>query len=309
MTMGTRWLPLVTSLLSVVVLPPMLAHKEDAAAASSFHGRRQRHDRRKLFSSVDGHDAASASNKGVRPVYAVYRMLGNDRWPLQGVGQTRSNTAFALAHEPRPPPGLVRQHWIINRIVNTTERALLKALLESRGVEILYPNPPLASVGCVKWHAGAADESVVNGSVSDAHQRQRREHFATGQNAVRTAILHHAHGRGYKWVIPLDGNQFLPLGFHRKVLGAIEEMKSPRGKLAMLIPMLRLRYRQDSHRRGGTHRRTPASCVCVCPCMFSVSPTSPRVYFYLYIHTRFGPPPPTRHPPPTVCCIQNHQPI
>lgn len=296
--MGTRWLPLVTALLSVVVLPLTLAHPDDGAPASCLHGRRQRHDRRELSSSVDSHDAASASNEGVGPVYAVYRMLGNDRWPLQGVGQTRSNTAFALAHEPRPPPGLVRQHWILNRIVNTTERALLKALLESRGEEILYPDPPLASVGCVEWHAGAGNESVVDGNMSDLQQRQRREHFATGQNAVRSAIIQHAHDRGYEWAIPLDANQFLPLGFHQRVLGAIEEMKSARGKVAMLIPMLRLRYRQDSDRQGGTHRGTPASCVCahdqcfsrVLTCLFLLTHTD------VFRPTTSHSPRATRHP-------------
>lgn len=134
MPMPSRWLPLVTSLSPVVVLPPTLAQREDAASSSSsFDGQRLRHGRRELFSSEVGDDAASASNEGVRPIYTVYRMLGNDILPLQGIGQTRRNTAFALAHEPPPPPGLVRQHCVTNRIVNATERAHLKSASRESG--------------------------------------------------------------------------------------------------------------------------------------------------------------------------------
>ena len=177
--------------------------------------------------------------------YAIYRMLGNDRWPLQGIGQTRRNTAFALEHEPQPPLGTrVRQYWILNRIVNTTERALLKRLVQSHDGELLYPDPPLASVGC------ALKEKAGGAKVDASANSRGREHFATGQNAVRSAILKHARHSGHAWVIPLDGNQFLPRGFHSRVTEAIGEMKrrSNQHQAAMLIPMLRLRYRQDSSR-------------------------------------------------------------
>ena len=206
-------------------------------------------------SSVSSPSATPPSRRGTHRAArqidsAIYRILGHDRWPLQGIGQTRRNTAFALEHEPQPPPGTrVRQYWILNRIVNTTERALLKRLIQSHHGELLYPDPPLASVGCAK--GGGAK---VNASADS----RGREHFATGQNAVRSAILKHAHHSGHPWVIPLDGNQFLPRGFHWRVKEAIREMKGQTNQhqAAMLIPMLRLRHEQDSSRRGEHERES-----------------------------------------------------
>ena len=41
----------------------------------------------------------------------LYRLLGNDLPPLEGVGQIRRNTAYALANEPKVLPGGHRR-WI-----------------------------------------------------------------------------------------------------------------------------------------------------------------------------------------------------
>ena len=49
----------------------------------------------------DGKDAGGNTKRN--PSFAVYRMLGNDMWPLHGVGQTRRNSVFAALNEKQPP--------------------------------------------------------------------------------------------------------------------------------------------------------------------------------------------------------------
>lgn len=118
--------------------------------------------------------------------FAVYRMLGNDMWPLQGAGQMRQNSVFSARHEEKPPPG-VPVFWVINRIVNATERALLVSELKDAGVKhFLYTHPPLNAMHCLS-------------------SPQTRVLFAQAQNSVRNAMLRHARENGYSWAIPLDG--------------------------------------------------------------------------------------------------------
>jgi hypothetical protein len=49
-------------------------------------------------------NANTTATKDPSPSFAVYRMLGNDMWPLQGVGQMRRNSVFAARHERHPRP-------------------------------------------------------------------------------------------------------------------------------------------------------------------------------------------------------------
>ena len=44
-------------------------------------------------------NAKASETKEPSPSFAVYRMLGNDMWPLQGVGQMRRNSVLAARHE------------------------------------------------------------------------------------------------------------------------------------------------------------------------------------------------------------------
>jgi len=183
-----------------------------------------------LSESAEGVASTSvklASSPPRGPSFAVYRMLGNDMWPLQGVGQMRKNTAYALAHEAPPPPN-ISVFWVVNRIVNATERALLVSTLKAagRGADVLHVSPPLAAMHCLE---------------SD----HARSLFAQAQNAVRNAMLEHASANGYEWAIPLDGNQFLPADFYGTMRRVFVEADSER-RAAVLIPMLRVHAEQDA---------------------------------------------------------------
>ena len=169
-----------------------------------------------LFLSV----AATAAEATPGPSFAVYRILGNDMWPLQGYGQMRRNSAYALAHEHPAPPD-VPTFWVVNRIVNATERASLVSELRAGGAELLFVDPPLAAMHCLEYDVD-------------------RMLFAQAQNAVRNAAVAHARTLGADWVLPLDGNQFLPRGFYDTVRRSLAEADA-KERVATFIPMFRAR--------------------------------------------------------------------
>lgn len=178
-----------------------------------------------LFLSV----SATAAEATPGPSFAVYRMLGNDMWPLQGCGQMRRNSAYALAHEPPAPPD-VSTFWVVNRIVNATERALLVSELRAGGANLLFVDPPLAAMHCLQYDVD-------------------RKLFAQAQNAVRNAVVAHADALGVDWVLPLDGNQFLPRGFYDTVRRSLVEADAKK-RVATFIPMFRVRTPPDPEALG-----------------------------------------------------------
>lgn len=152
--------------------------------------------------------------------FAVYRMLGNDMWPLQGSGQMRRNSVFSAIHEEQAPPN-VPVYWVVNRIVNATERALLVSELKAAGVKrILYVSPPLNAMHCLS-------------------SMQARVLFAQAQNSVRNAMLRHAREQGHDWAIPLDGRGV-------KGMRAKEEEEGWGGRKARLIALHTLRSHHDA---------------------------------------------------------------
>lgn len=156
--------------------------------------------------------------------YAVYRMLGNDMWPLQGPGQMRRNSVYSAIHEEQAPAN-IHMYWVINRIVNATERGLLVKELKRAGAKrILYASPPLNAMHCLS-------------------SPMARVLFAQAQNSVRNAMLAHAKSRGHSWAITLDGNQFLPKGFY-DTMSSVFRQNEYFQRLAVLIPMLRVRELQ-----------------------------------------------------------------
>ena len=205
-------------------------------------------------------NANTNATKDPSPSFAVYRMLGNDMWPLQGVGQMRRNSVFAARHEAAPPPD-VPVFWIVNRVVDAAEREkLTQALAAEKNVSadsVLFANPPLRDAKClltegsafsqtnVTTFGGNHDETLVDDSEKKRAAMDRAVTFAQAQNAVRNAAVKHARDFGYEWAVPLDGNQFLPSDFYALLREALREA-ALEGHVAVLIPMLRVREEQTS---------------------------------------------------------------
>ena len=65
-------------------------------------------------------------------------------WAPSGTGQTRRNSVFAAMHEEAAPPAAppaarVPVYWVINRIVNATERSLLVSQLKEGHYTVTAP--------------------------------------------------------------------------------------------------------------------------------------------------------------------------
>ena len=213
-------------------------------------------------------NANAPATKDPSPSFAVYRMLGNDMWPLQGVGQMRRNSVFAARHEAAPPPD-VPVFWIVNRVVDAAERKkLTSALAAEKNVSadaLLFANPPLRDAKCLLTRSAFGetngDETRVIENENDEKEEKkamdRAVTFAQAQNAVRNAAVAHARERGYDWAVPLDGNQFLPSDFYALLRDALREADAE-GHVAVLIPMLRVREEQTSE---AYHPRADAASV------------------------------------------------
>ena len=209
---------------------------------------------------ASGNANTTATSQDPSPSFAVYRMLGNDMWPLQGVGQMRRNSVFAARHEAAPPPD-VPVFWIVNRVVDAAEREkLTQALAAEKNVSkdsVLFASPPLRDAKClltegsafsqtnVTTFGGKHDETLVDDSEKKKAAMDRAVTFAQAQNAVRNAAVKHARDFGYEWAVPLDGNQFLPSDFFVLLREALREA-ALEGHVAVLIPMLRVREEQTS---------------------------------------------------------------
>ena len=74
----------------------------------------------------------------VNPRFYLYRLIGNNMPPLQCFGQLLKNTRYALDQE--PPLADCKKLWVLNNIVNATERALILDLLLSRGYTLQVTN-------------------------------------------------------------------------------------------------------------------------------------------------------------------------
>jgi hypothetical protein len=113
---------------------------------------------------ASGNAKENAKSQDPSPSFAVYRMLGNDMWPLQGVGQMRRNSVFAARHEAAPPPD-VPVFWIVNRVVDAAEREkLTQALAAEKNVSadsVLFANPPLRDAKCLLTEVKAFSRTNV----------------------------------------------------------------------------------------------------------------------------------------------------
>ena len=212
-------------------------------------------------------DASALETKDPSPSFAVYRMLGNDMWPLQGVGQMRRNSVFAARHEAAPPPD-VPVFWVVNRVVDAAEREkLTSALAAEKNVSagsLLFASPPLRDAKCLfASDASSLTDLPNNANATTTAKRtddwERAVTFAQAQNAVRNAAVAHARERGYDWAVPLDGNQFLPSDFYALLRAALREADAD-GHVAALIPMLRVREEQTGE---AYHSRADAASVAV----------------------------------------------
>ena len=152
-----------------------------------------------------------------RDTFVLYRILGNDLPPRHGKGQTRTNLALILAHEPAFEN--CEKRWIVNRIFDAEEEALILDLLDRSGQ--IYTRIPfdLEAYRSVGWDTESfAEESFfLRDSFDrlDPTERERAEiqarrfknNYAMNNNGGRNVAL--KEGRGDCEMDPSLGRQLL----------------------------------------------------------------------------------------------------
>ena len=165
--------------------------------------------------------------------FVLYRVVGNDLYPRHSLGQSRQNVEFILANEPELPS--CRKIWIVNRIVNTEERAKVIQLLEKYQQEFLeipfieeeyknidvdystFPEGFFESKNFLK--KGPAIKERILTTVY-----RNKNKYAMHNNGARNFAL--KHGREVvkaKWVLPWDGNCFVTLEAWNEIVRDIRE--------------------------------------------------------------------------------------
>lgn len=133
------------------------------------------------------------------PMFMLFRLIGNNMPPLQSPGQLLWNTEYALKHEADFPD--CRKRWIINQIVNATEKQLVVDLL--------------------KLH-GYGSEDILNRELDYdeliARPEPDWEVFVTAQNQGRNAAIQNGKAAGATWILPFDGNHFITNQAWRRIV-------------------------------------------------------------------------------------------
>lgn len=147
--------------------------------------------------------------------FVLYRIIGNDLVPRHAKGQSRSNVAFILEHEPAFEN--CQKRWIINRIVDPDEEAAIIALLEKHQQPYLHIPFDPDEYRRLRWDAGGLPApdwifsktyeqlDPVDKQLVQLHLRRHKTLYAMNNNGARNTALADGRSRA-KWVLPLDGN-------------------------------------------------------------------------------------------------------
>lgn len=154
----------------------------------------------------------------VADTFCLVRVVGNDLYPRHKKGQSRENVRFILDNEP-DYPGLTKL-WIVNRIVDPSEREAILALLAAHGQAFLeisfdaerYAHLPfdtdsLPDVGYLNSAAFSGVDALARNRAITATYRLKNN-YVMNNNGARNVALAEARKRA-KWALPWDGNCYL----------------------------------------------------------------------------------------------------
>ncbi|CAI5474277.1 unnamed protein product [Closterium sp. Yama58-4] len=172
----------------------------------------------------DGGDGAVREGGKVPPQFIMYRIIGNNMPPLQCPSQLLWNTQYALRHEGELEG--CEKRWVINQIVNRTERALLIDSLLAHGYSL---NHILIR--------------RLNLSKISEYPREQWLDVVTAQNEARNAAIEDGVRAGARWILPLDGNHFITQEAWAAIRRSAEQAES-KGYKYFKVPVHRLHAEQ-----------------------------------------------------------------
>ena len=154
----------------------------------------------------------------VEDTFVLYRILGNELYPLHEQGQTKTNLRFILEHEQELEN--CEKRWIVNRILDKNEEKEIVNLLGK------FKQPYI----CIpfveeeykenKWDTDCLPEEsfLQNAEYKKLDYKRRlrlissinryKNCYVMNCNGARNAALHDGKSRA-KWVLPWDGNCFI----------------------------------------------------------------------------------------------------
>lgn len=164
--------------------------------------------------------------------FVLYRIIGNDLYPRHAKGQSRENVRFILDNEPVLEN--CEKRWIVNRIVDPAEERSIIDLLDSHGQQYVRIPFDHREYGRIGW-----DESVLphpDFLESDRFTRlgplesnrlisalyRLKNNYVMNNNGARNAALRDGRNRA-KWVLPWDGNCFVPASAWRAIRLGVKE--------------------------------------------------------------------------------------
>lgn len=166
--------------------------------------------------------------------FVFYRLIGNNMPPLQSHGQLLANTLYALKHEPRLK-GCTKR-WVLNQIINATERGLLLDALLAHGYslnDVIIRPLNVTKVGL------APKKTWVD--------------VVTAQNEARNVAIEDGIKLGARWILPFDGNHFITEESWEAILRSADSAEK-KGYQYFKVPVHRLHAEQDPSWVSGSTR-------------------------------------------------------
>eukprot|EP00123_Amoebidium_parasiticum_P018304 comp24167_c1_seq2/m.44079 comp24167_c1_seq2/g.44079 ORF comp24167_c1_seq2/g.44079 comp24167_c1_seq2/m.44079 type:complete len:1018 (-) comp24167_c1_seq2:421-3474(-) len=182
------------------------------------------------------------------PEFMLIRGIGNDLPPRHKVGQSYENVKFILDNEP-PLEGL-KEMWLINHIVNSTEEERIVGLLESYNQTyfriavdvneyakrtVKYEGFPFPDMIRSKYYRKTDDQTRALAMDEMHHQKNL---YVMNNNGARNTMIRLGLEAGAKWILPFDGNCFFTTSAWESIRSAVRE-EGGRTKY-FTVPMARL---------------------------------------------------------------------
>jgi hypothetical protein len=178
--------------------------------------------------------------------FVLYRIIGNDLVPRHRKGQSRENVAWILENEPALAG--CEKRWVLNRIVDPEEEAIIMGLLEARDQPYLripfewdaYAVQPWDFDG-LPWPGFMLSEEFRY-LRKDVRERaikrlyRHKNNYLINNNGARNAALEDGRGRA-KWVLPWDGNCFITAAAWKEIVAGV---KAAAWNKYFIVPMARI---------------------------------------------------------------------
>jgi len=182
------------------------------------------------------------------PSVAFLRILGNDLPPRHSPNQTLDNLAFILRHEPDFPH--CEKIWILNRIVDQEKEKTIRQLLLSYNQTFYaipfnaseYRNVPLDFEAF--HHPLFLFTKGLGMPAAFDHIYRHKNLYLINNNGARNFALKLGIQRGARWVLPFDGNGFIPKANYNRLLSSLQRAEKE-DKRYIVVPMVRFWNSQD----------------------------------------------------------------